>query len=56
MFFHLSPTVSHLHSVQAENCDSNSRLVLNQDDHGIFRLKRVNKQHLYDQLPWNAAQ
>ena len=31
-FFHLSPTSSHLHSLQVENCDSNSRLVVNEDE------------------------
>ena len=31
-FFHLSPTSSHLHSQQVENCDSNSRLVVGEDE------------------------
>ena len=31
-FFNLSPTSSHLHPLQAENCDSNSRLVVNDDN------------------------
>ena len=29
-FFHLSPTSSHLHPLQVENCDSNSRLVVDE--------------------------
>ena len=31
----------HLHSLQVENCDSNSRLVVDKDDNGKFRLERV---------------
>ena len=41
-FFHLSPTVSHFHSLQVENCDSNSRLEVDEDDNGKLRLERVN--------------
>ena len=34
-FFRLAPTSSHLHPLQAENCDSsNSRLVVDEDDDG----------------------
>ena len=29
-FFHLPPTSSHPHSLQVENCDSNSRLVVDE--------------------------
>ena len=39
--FHLSPTASHFHPLQVENCDSNSRLVVDEDDNGKFRLERV---------------
>ena len=42
-FFHLPPTISHLHPVQVENCDSNSRLVLDEDDNGNYRLERVKR-------------
>ena len=42
-FFNLPPTSSHLHPLQVENCDSNSRLVVDEDDNGKFRLERVNK-------------
>ena len=33
-FFTFSPTSNHLHPLQVENCDSNSRLVVNGDDNG----------------------
>ena len=42
IFLDFSPTLNHLHSLQVENCDSNSRLVVNEDDNGKFRLERVN--------------
>ena len=42
IFFNLSPTSSHVHSLQVENCDSNSRLVVAEDDDSKFRLERVN--------------
>ena len=41
IFFNLSPTSNHLHSLRVENCDSNSRLVVNEDDYGKFRIERV---------------
>ena len=41
-----SPTLSHLHPLQVENCDSNSRLVVDEYDNGKFRLERV-KVKLY---------
>ena len=40
-FVHLPPTSSHLHPLQVENCDSNSRLVVDEDDNGKFRLESV---------------
>ena len=42
IFFTFSPTSNHLHPLQVENCDSNSRLVVDEDDNGKFRLERVN--------------
>ena len=42
IFFDLSPTSNHLHPLQVENCDSNSRLVVDEDDNGKLRLARVN--------------
>ena len=41
IFFTFSPTSNHLHPLQAEKCDSNSRLVVDEDDYGKFRLERV---------------
>ena len=41
-FFHFPPTSIDLHPLQVENCDSNSRLVVDEDDNGKFRLERVN--------------
>ena len=45
-FFNFSSTSSHLHSLQVENCDSNSRLVVDEDDNGKFRLERVEGYYL----------
>ena len=42
IFFTCSPTSNHLHSLQGENCDCNSRLVVYEDGNGKFRLERVN--------------
>ena len=36
-----SPTSNHFYSLQAENCDSNSRLVADEDDNGKLRLESV---------------
>ena len=41
IFFNISPTSNHLHPPQVENCDSNSRLVVDEDDNGKLRLERV---------------
>ena len=35
-------TSNHLHPLQVENCDSNSRLVVDEDDNDKFRLERAN--------------
>ena len=43
IFFNLSPTSNHLRPLQGENCDSNSRLAVNEDANGKFRLERVKK-------------
>ena len=40
-FFNFQTTSNHLHPLQVENCDSNSRLVVDEDDYGKFRLERV---------------
>ena len=41
IFFNFSPTSNHLHLLQVENCDSNSRLVVDENDSGKLRLERV---------------
>ena len=42
VFFNFSPTSNHLHPLQSENCgESNSRIVVDEDDNGIFRDERV---------------
>ena len=41
VFFNLSPISDHLHPLQVENCDSNSRLVVDDDDNSKFRDERV---------------
>ena len=43
IFFNFSPTSNHLHPLQVKNCHSNSRLVVDEDDNGKFRLERVNE-------------
>ena len=42
IFLNFSPTSNHLHLLQVENCDSNSRLVVDEDDNDKFRPERVN--------------
>ena len=41
IFFNFLPTSNHLHPLQMENCDSYSRLVVDEDDNGKFRPERV---------------
>ena len=47
-FRHWPATLSHFHSLQVENCESNSRLVVGENDNGKFRLERVIKS-LFEQ-------
>ena len=42
IFFNFPPTSSHLHPLQVGNCDSHSRLVVDEDDNGKFKPERVN--------------
>ena len=42
IFNNFSPTSNHLHPLQVENCDSNSRLVVDEDENNKFRLERTN--------------
>ena len=51
-FFYLPPTSSHFHPLQAVNCESNSRLVLDEDDNGKFRLHRVKRRKQYCDEWW----
>ena len=46
IFFNLSPTSNHLHPLQVEYCDSNSRLVVDEDDNGELRLERVKLKYI----------
>ena len=48
IFFNLQTTSNHLHPLQVENCDSNSRLVVDEDDYGKFRLERVKEGEKFD--------
>ena len=41
IFFNFSPSLNHLLPSQIENCDSNSRIVMDEDDNGKIRLERV---------------
>ena len=50
IFFNFPPTSRHLHPLQVENCDSNSRLVVDEDDNGKFRLERVKHTFTSQQL------
>ena len=47
IFFNFSPTSNHFHPLQVENCDSNSRLVVDEDDNGKLRPERVNRGTIY---------
>ena len=47
IFFNFSPTSSHLHPLQVENCDSNSRLVVGEDDNAKYRLEMVKSQIIF---------
>ena len=48
MFMNFSPTSNPLHPLQVENCDSDSRLVVDEDDNGKLRLERVNNHYSLD--------
>ena len=39
LFFIFSPTSSNFHPIQVENCDSSSRLVVDENCNGKFRLE-----------------
>ena len=48
IFFTFPPTSNHLHLPQVENCGSNSRLVVDEDDNDKFRLERVKHHETWD--------
>ena len=49
IFLSFSPTSNHLHPLQVENCDSNSRLVVDEDDNVKSGLKGfINKKKYSD--------
>ena len=51
IFFNFSPTSNHLLPLQVENCDSNSRLVVDADDIDKFKPERVKElSTVYEQL------
>ena len=50
IFLTFSLTSSHLHPLQVENCDSNSRLVVDEDDNGKFRPERVETSNFWSQI------
>ena len=41
IFCNFSPTSNHFHPLQVENCDSNSRRLVDEDGNDKFRLERV---------------
>ena len=50
IFKKILPTPSHLHPLQVENCGSNLRLVVDEDDNGKFRLERVKLSKIQQSL------
>ena len=46
ILFNFSPTSTHLYPLQVENCDSNSRLVVDEDENGKFKLERFERQNM----------
>ena len=49
IFFNFLTTSNHFHPLQIENCDSNSRLVVDESDNGKLRLERV-EETLWDDI------
>ena len=50
IFFNFQTTSNYLHPLQVVNCDSNSRLVVEEDDNGKFRLERVKREGVIGDL------
>ena len=57
IFFNLSTESSHFNPLHGENCDSNSRLVVDEDDNGEFRLEMVktNNSNYLKSEQWQTA-
>ena len=55
IFCNFSPTSNHLHTLQVENCDSNSRLVVDEDDNGKFRPERIKDMIKLEQVQRPAS-
>ena len=53
IFFDFSLTSSHLYPLQVENCDSNSRLVGDEDDNGKYRPERVSNMYTVECSPFS---
>ena len=47
IFINFLPISNHFYALQVENRDSNSRLVVDEDDSGKFRLERVKTLDIY---------
>ena len=45
IFFNFQIRSSHLHPLQVENCDSDSQLVVDEDENGKLRPERVKHQN-----------
>ena len=56
IFCNFSTTSSHLRPLQVENCGSNSRLVVNEDDNDKFRIERVKRVGLGSETQLQAGQ
>ena len=54
IFFNFAPASNNLHPLQVENCDSNSRLALDEDDNGKFRLERVLSSSRFEYLCYGS--
>ena len=50
ILFNFKTTSNHLHPLQVENCDSNSRLVVDEDDDGKPMLERV--KYVLIEIKW----
>ena len=56
IFLNFSPTSNHLQPLQVENCGSNSRLVVVEDDNGKLRPERVNNNVIHTAARHNLHQ